>query len=32
MALALEKVGVAFGGFHALSDVSLSLGPGWSPA
>lgn len=28
MALALEKVGVAFGGFHALSDVSLSLGPG----
>lgn len=28
MALALEKVGVAFGGFHALTDVSLALEPG----
>ena len=28
MALALDKVGVAFGGFRALTDVSLSVGPG----
>lgn len=28
MALALKQVGVAFGGFQALSDVSLALSPG----
>lgn len=28
MALALENVGVAFGGFRALSEVSLSIAPG----
>ncbi len=28
MALALEQVGVAFGGFRALADVSLSVPPG----
>ena len=27
MALALEQVGVAFGGFRALADVSLSVPP-----
>ncbi len=28
MALGLEAVGVAFGGFQALKDVSLAVGPG----
>lgn len=28
MALALERVGVAFGGFRALTEVSLSVAPG----
>ncbi|WP_413864629.1 ABC transporter ATP-binding protein, partial [Albidovulum sp.] len=28
MALALEQVGVAFGGFRALTEVSLSVAPG----
>ncbi|WP_415183244.1 ABC transporter ATP-binding protein [Phaeovulum sp.] len=28
MALALERVGVAFGGFQALRDVSLAVAPG----
>lgn len=28
MVLALEQVGVAFGGFRALADVSLSVAPG----
>lgn len=28
MALALEQVGVAFGGFRALTDISLSVAPG----
>ena len=28
MALALKQVGVAFGGFQALSDVSLAVSPG----
>lgn len=28
MALALEQVGVAFGGFRALTDVTLSVAPG----
>lgn len=28
MALALEQVGVAFGGFQALTDLSLSVAPG----
>ncbi len=28
MALALDQVGVAFGGFRALSDVSLAVAPG----
>lgn len=28
MALALERAGVAFGGFQALSDVTLSVAPG----
>lgn len=28
MALALDEVGVAFGGFRALSDVSLAVAPG----
>lgn len=28
MALALEQAGVAFGGFQALSDVTLSVAPG----
>ncbi|MFZ0099386.1 MAG: ATP-binding cassette domain-containing protein, partial [Gemmobacter sp.] len=28
MALALEEAGVAFGGFRALTDVSLSVVPG----
>ena len=27
MALALKQVGVAFGGFQALSDVSLAVSP-----
>ncbi|MGB3248553.1 MAG: ATP-binding cassette domain-containing protein, partial [Tabrizicola sp.] len=28
MVLALDEVGVAFGGFRALTDVSLSVAPG----
>ena len=28
MALALDRVGVAFGGFQALGDVSLTVEPG----
>ena len=28
MALALDRVGVAFGGFQALNDVSLTVAPG----